>query len=138
MPEQEEDRSNEEERVPVPGIDYVVTQEVLEIIDVDQLLEEVASLECFDVNRRLTTLDSELPDEQLPAARLLAGMTSYHVQPDHPTEPFKPMWIMGDRRSLVPSDLLDEQIEIIAAFAQTVRHLGLRARLCDVSWFRQR
>lgn len=138
MPEQEEDSSNEEERVPVPGIDYVVTQEVLEIIDVDQLLEEVASLECFDVNRRLTTLDSELPNEQLPAARLLAGLTSYHFQPDHPTEPFKPMWIMGDRRSLVPADLLDEQIDIIAAFAQTVRHLGLRARLCDVSWFRQR
>lgn len=138
MPEQEEDSSNEEERVPVPGIDYVVTQEVLEIIDVDQLLEEVTSLECFDVNRRLTTLDSELPNKQLPAARLLAGLTSYHFQPDHPTEPFKPMWIMGDRRSLVPADLLDEQIDIIAAFAQTVRHLGLRARLCDVSWFRQR
>lgn len=138
MSEQEENIPNEEERLPVPGIDYVVAPAVLESIDIDQLLEEIVSVECFDVNRRLTTLDSELPDEHLPAVRLLAGLTSYHFQPDHPTEPFKPMWIMGDRRSLVPADLLGEQIDIIAEFAPTVRHLGLRARLCDVSWFRQR
>lgn len=133
-----EDTSNQEERAPVPGIDYVVPLQALEAIEIDRILDDVVSVECFDVNRRLTTADGELPDEHLPAARLLAGLTSYHFVPDHPTEPFKPMWIMGDRRSLVPTDLLDEQIDCIAAFAPKVEHLGLRARLCDVSWFRQR
>lgn len=45
---------------------------------------------------------------------------------------------MGDRRSLVPADLRDEQINVIAEFVPTVTHLGLRARLSNVSWFRQR
>lgn len=133
----EEDADNGEQQ-PTPGIDYIVTQEQLDLLNLNRMLAEVASVECFDVNRRLTDLDGERPEEQLAAIRLLSNLTSYHFVPDHPTEPFKPMWTMEDRRSLVPTDLLQGQIDVIAEFAPTVSHLGLRARLCDVSWFMQR
>lgn len=133
-----EEEADNEERQPTPGIHYIVTREQLDLVDVNRTLAEVASVECFDVNRSVTALDGERPEEQLAAIRLLSGLTSYHFVPDHPTEPFKPMWTMGDRRSLVPTDLLQEQIDVIAEFAPTVTHLGLRARLCDVSWFMQR
>lgn len=127
-----------EERQPTPGIDYVITREQLDLVDVNRTLAAVTSVECRDVNRCLVALDGERPEEHLAAIRLLSGLTSYHFVPDHPTEPFKPMWTTGDRRSLVPTDLLQEQIDVIAEFAPTVTHLGLRARLCDVSWFMQR
>lgn len=132
------EKADNEERQPIPGIDYVVTRDQLDLVDVNSALAAVASVECFDVNRCMIDLDGERPEEQLAAIRLLSGLTSYHFVPDHPTEPFKPMWTMGDRRSLVPTDLLQEQIDVIAEFAPTVTHLGLRARLCDVSWFLQR
>tara|TARA_R110002124_G_scaffold183401_4_gene350795 strand:+ start:15374 stop:17290 length:1917 start_codon:yes stop_codon:yes gene_type:complete len=132
-----EDADNGEQQ-PTPGIDYIVTREQLDLLDLNRTLAEVASVECFDVNRCVTDLDGERPQEQLAAIRLLSGLTSYHFVPDHPTEPFKQMLTMGDRRSLVPTDLLQEQIEVIAEFAPSVSHLGLRARLCDVSWFMQR
>jgi hypothetical protein len=132
------EKADNEERQPTPGIDYVVTREQLDLVDVNSALAAVASVECFDVNRCMIDLDGKRPAEQLAAIRLLSGLTSYHFVPDHPTEPFKPMWTMGDRRSLVPTDLLQEQIDVIAEFAPTVTHLGLRARLCDVSWFVQR
>lgn len=127
-----------EEEQQTPGIDFVVSQEQLDLFDINQTLAEVDSVECFDVNRCLTKLDGERPDEHLPALRLLAGLTSYHFDPDHSTEPFKPMWIMADRRSLAPADLSADQINVIAQFAPTVEHLGVRARLSDVSWFLQR
>lgn len=127
-----------EEEATAPGIDIVVTLDQLEQLGVNQAIAAVASVECFDVNRCVEGLASERPDEQSDALRLLAGLTSYHFDPDHSTEPFKPMWIMGDRRSLVPADLQDEQINVIAEFVPTVTHLGLRARLSDVSWFMQR
>jgi len=133
----EEDADNGEQQ-PKPGIDYIVTREQLDLLDLNRTLAEVASVECFDVNRCVTDLGGERPEEQLAGIRLLSGLTSYHFVPDHPTEPFKPMWTMGDGRSLVPTDLLKEQIDVIAEFAPTVSHLGLRARLCDVSWFMQR
>ncbi len=133
-----EEEADNEERQPTPGIDYVVTREQLDLVDVNRTLTSVASVECFDVNRCVTDLEGVRPREQLAAIRLLSGLTSYHFVPNHPTEPFKPRWIMGGRRSLVPMDLLQEQIDIIADFAPTVSHLGLRARLCDVSWFMQR
>lgn len=124
-----EEETNSEERHPTPGIDYVVTREQLDLVDVNQTLAAVASVECFEINRFIADLDSKRPEEQWPAIRLLSCLTSYHFVPDHPTEPFKPMWTMGDRRSLVPTDLVQEQIDVVADFAPSVTHLGLRARL---------
>ncbi|MCT4609081.1 MAG: hypothetical protein N4A70_07720 [Pelagimonas sp.] len=127
---------NKEEQTP--DVDFVVSQAQLDLIDVNQALDGIASVECFDVNRCLSDLEGDRPDEQSPALKLLAGLTNYHFVPDHPTEPFKPMIVMGDRRSLVPADLLADQINIISQFAPTIEHLGLRARLSDVSWFMHR
>lgn len=134
MSEKEFDR----EQQPIPGIDYVVTRAQLELVDVNQALMALTSVECHEVKEHMTKLEGDRPEEQLAAIRLLFGLASYHLVPDHPIAPFKPMFTMGDRRSLVPSDLQPEQINVLAEFAPTVLHLGLRARLCDVCWFMQR
>lgn len=128
----------DDEHTPTPGIDSVVTRAELDKIDIDKSLAELKSVDCHDVNRQLHDLITERPEERSAALRLLEGLTSYHFVPDHQTEPFQPQFVMGGRRSLVPTDLQEEQINVLAEFAPTVDHLGLRARLSDVSWFMQR
>ncbi|NUB42986.1 hypothetical protein GEU84_001190 [Fertoebacter nigrum] len=77
------------------------------------------------------------PDDR-PAFALLAALTNYHFDPDNRTEPFRPKMVFGDRRSLVPTDMMVEQITELWQVAPSVMNLGLRARIADVVWFLQR
>ena len=52
--------------------------------------------------------------------------------------PFRPMWTMEGRRSLIPEDLLPIDLTSMRAIAERVQDPALRARLFDVLWFRER
>ncbi len=134
----EEEAESEPETAPVPGVDFVVTLEELEAVSLNVLLAAVRSVESFDVNRHISPMIESVPEEQRSALRLITGLVNYHFVPDHRSDPFQPMMQNGDQRTLIPSDLSDEQIDVIAEFAPSVAHLGLRARLFDVAWFMQR
>lgn len=127
-----------ETQAPTPGVDFVVELDQLRGIDIDALLSGSNSVDCHDINRLLSDLANSAEPEDQPPLQLLAGLTNYHVEPDHRTEPFRPMFIFGDRRSLVPGDLLPEQIDVLAELAPEITNAGLRARLADVTWFVQR
>ena len=121
-----EEEASDEKQVPTPGIDYVVTIEQMQLKAVKQTLDELVSVDCQDVNKALNSLAGELAGEELSTVRLFSDVTGYHFAPDHPTEPFKPRFMMGGRRSLVPTDLLKEQVDVFAEFAPKVTHLGQR------------
>ena len=126
------------ERVPTPGVDFVVDKAQLDKIEINSLLSSSASVDCHDLSRMFSERISKTEAEIHPPLLLLAGLANYHVEPNHRTEPFKPMMIFGDRRSLVPSDLLPEQIDVFAEIAPIISNAGLRARMADVVWFVQR
>ena len=113
----EEEAENERETARLPGVDFVVTLEELEAVSLNDLLATVRSVETFDVNRHISSMIENVPEEQKPALGLIAGLVNYHFVPDHRTEPFQPMFQNGDQRSLIPSDLDDGQIDVIAEFA---------------------
>lgn len=72
----EEDADNGEQQ-PTPGIDYIVTREQLDLLDLNRTLAKVASVECFDVNRCVTDLDRERPDGQrMPGGCAYRGLTA--------------------------------------------------------------
>jgi hypothetical protein len=48
------------------------------------------------------------------------------------------MMVFEDRRSLIPTDLLPDQINELYQIAPSVTNIGLRARIADVVWFLQR
>ena len=121
-----------------PGVDFVVPPDALLAIQIDKLLADLQSLDCFDINQHLMAIAKDMDPAEAAAINLLAGLTNYHVDPDHRTEPFKPMFIMGNRRSLVPSDLMPEQIGKLADFAPHINNCGLKGRIADVVWFMQR
>jgi hypothetical protein len=133
-----ETSETEEARPPVPGVDFVVDLDRLLGIDIDTLLSPMKSVDCHDISRLFSDLASNAVPNDQPPLQLLAGLTDYHFVPDHRTEPFRPKFIFGDRRSLVPSDLLSDQIDVLAGIALEIDNAGLRARLADVAWFVQR
>ena len=126
------------EKSAIPGVDFVVSSESILTSQFNDILKGVASVACFDINQRLDEVHAAAAGEHLHALALLAGLTNYHFDPDNRTEPFRPMMVFGDRRSLIPTDLLAEQINELVDVVPTVLNSGLRARISDVIWFMQR
>ncbi len=122
----------------IPGVTFVVSLAEMMAIDVNDALIDERSIDCHDLNRKLAEIAEKRPDDHRAAFRLLQSVTNYHTEPDNAGEPFKPMMVMEGRRSLVPSDLLTDQIGILAELAPTIENVGLKARLADVAWTMQR
>lgn len=76
-------------------------------------------------------------DAAVRAYSVLAVICSYHFNPSR-TDVFTPQIIMGDRRSLIPSDYIGEQQQILAEIAGQVDHSLLRARIADSCWHSNR
>lgn len=72
------------------------------------------------------------------AYQFLNVLTSFHPDFGDPTAPYRSMWIMDERRSLVPSDLSENDYPVIREIAVRVNDPALRARLYDVLWIEER
>lgn len=127
-----------EQKQNTPSVDSVVSKESLEDLNVNSLLVETNKVDCFSIYSRLNELFETIKSSKVAPLQLLTDLTSCHVEPDNPVKPFKPMWIVDGKRSLIPSDLCSEQFDEIAEFVPSVSNRGLKARLADVVWFMQR
>lgn len=136
--DQPEQDTVEPARTTNAGVDFIVPAEAILDCGFNAALNEVASVACFDINQRLIETHAAAGPDHQPAFALLAALTNYHFDPDNRTEPFRPMMVIGGRRSLVPTDLMPEQITELCQVAPNVMNLGLRARISDVVWFTQR
>jgi len=63
---------------------------------------------------------------------LLAQIASFMNRPDDWSQPYEPMLSMHEGRSAVPSDISNDEVEILKGLAPFVPDLILRARICDV------
>ncbi|SFG76835.1 hypothetical protein SAMN03159297_01216 [Pseudomonas sp. NFACC45] len=71
------------------------------------------------------------------AYNVLAVICSYHFNPDRP-DTFTPQQIMDRQRTLIPSDFVGEQQEILVKIVEKVDHPLLRARIADSCWYMNR
>lgn len=69
---------------------------------------------------------------------LLAQIFDFHFKPANPAEPFGPMWVNGDRRSMIPADLTDAQLDCLKATLENVADPEYQARIGDILWLRKR
>lgn len=69
---------------------------------------------------------------------LLHGVFGFLFQPNNASAPFQPVAVWGDRRSMIPSDLGEEQVSLLAGAADSVDDPEFRARILDVLWLRRR
>lgn len=109
----------------------------------DLLLQPTAASDYFEMENRLfaaVEIAQASNDEAKAAAlRLLGRVCSMMLVPDDRATPFKPqMTSATGLRTMIPEDLTSADIDVLADFAPTVQHSLLRARLCDLVWFKNR
>lgn len=69
---------------------------------------------------------------------LLQAVFGFLFQPNNASAPFQPMTEWEGRRSMIPGDLNEEQLSVLAAAADSVDDPEFRARILDVQWLRRR
>ncbi len=68
---------------------------------------------------------------------LLAQIFNMHFK-NGKAEPFGPMWQMEGRRSLIPADLSDGELDAIQGTLNTIADPEFRARIGDILWLRRK
>lgn len=120
------------------SIDWsLITPEALQALDFETLLEGVESRECFNFSRHLARLRNEPERWSLAEAaclRFATQVTSMTLHPNKPTEPYGPMFQMGEGRSAVPADFPREILKAVYPWAASLKDPELRARFLDVIW----
>lgn len=82
--------------------------------------------------------DDATPEKLKPYLKSVGEVASYQFRQSNPTEPFDAMFQSSDRRSAIPSDLGEEDLERLRAILPHIRSIEIRARISDVLWLRQR
>ncbi|MCF7812452.1 DUF4209 domain-containing protein [Candidatus Gracilibacteria bacterium] len=70
--------------------------------------------------------------------KLLRNITSYHMTPEDTWKPFDPQMIFRGRRSAIPDDLTEEEIEKLEKCYTEVQDQELKARIADTLWLKKR
>ena len=66
--------------------------------------------------------------------QVLATASSAMLDPEKWLEPFTPAMQFHDKRTIVPSDMNDAQVALLARIAPMIKRDVLRARVADVAW----
>ncbi|NOR68117.1 MAG: DUF4209 domain-containing protein [Methylomarinum sp.] len=94
-------------------------------------IDKLSSLFSGDIS----TEDSELTDNTRGVFRVLKDVTSMMLAPRSTNEPFQALMRMADgRRSALPCDFSQNDLEVLAAVFETVSYAPLLARIGDVLW----
>ncbi|BCH19942.1 DUF7380 domain-containing protein [Mesorhizobium sp. L-2-11] len=120
---------------PAPGVTFVVPIKIFRLESVTTAIGDPNEVDIQGTHTRLAeaaTAAREAGDPAADALQVLSGIASYHFVPESRVEPFQPMAMFDGRRTLIPGDLLSEQIEVLAAFSPDIPCPALRARVSDV------
>lgn len=122
----------------VPYMEYSAAELVAALRDVD--LSELATLEPLRAMSFLRDLASGYPDESCPhvALSLLSVVAGMVLKPDRWEAPYVPMMQFSDRRTLLPEDLTDLQLDFLSQIAPYVPHGLFHAQVLDVLFVRAR
>lgn len=69
---------------------------------------------------------------------LLADACSMALNPGSDNEPFKPFAILDGRRSLIPDDLQEPEVDLLFQISEEIDHAWVQARLADLTWLLKR
>lgn len=69
---------------------------------------------------------------------LVGQVLGMMLVPSNVREPFRPLVVVGDRRSAVPDDFDDAQLSLLDELLPTVKSADPAARIADLLWMRKR
>ncbi|MDP1655682.1 MAG: DUF4209 domain-containing protein [Hylemonella sp.] len=119
----------------------LINSETLASINLDCLLQEVERFDCNtyrDEVSRLERDEARWTAEQRECLSFVGAVLTMMLHADQPTEPFGPMFVMGEQRSAVPADFPKEVLQDLQAWAMSLTDPELRARFLDVLWIQAR
>ena len=70
--------------------------------------------------------------------QILKKVCQIHFKPDDNAEPYGPMGVSHNQRTMIPSDLKGDQSKVFSEVVSDIRNPGLRARLSDIAWLNNR
>lgn len=76
-------------------------------------------------------------NEQGKVLWLLADACSMMLVPGSQNEPFKPIAVFHDRRSVIPDDLTDSDIAFFDEIVDSIDDVWLKARIADLCWLKR-
>ncbi|TIP78308.1 MAG: hypothetical protein E5X63_37910, partial [Mesorhizobium sp.] len=126
------------ERREIPGVTFVVPLEAFRREAVKSATAATAVVDSSDIYARIHEAKAAAKTageaDSLSALEVLGQISTYHFAPDDRIEPFRPLAIIHGRRSPIPTDLLSDQIVVLAELVPEIGHHAFRARVADVCW----
>jgi len=115
----------------------LIGADVLCSLELDKIVESVTEKECVAYNDVLTTLiadEARWSEAQLEALRFSSAVMSMMLRPSELSEPYGPMFVMGNERSGIPADFPKEALIALLDWASGLKDPELRARFLDLIW----
>lgn len=138
----EEKGGEESEGETIPGVGFVVPLDQFRRKPVMSATVGTNVADSHDahsqIQRAIGEVDAEGDSASGQALNVLGQLSGYHFKPDDRIEPYGPFMVMDGRRSSIPTDLLTDQVTILAQLAPDITHPALRARIADVCWLRNK
>jgi hypothetical protein len=104
-------------------------------------LSETKLDEADDYTAYFNNLQNEssgpLLDEQKDILKMLSGVCSFYFTPQE-EYPYAPLAVLQGRRTMIPDDLSDGQLDILKELTNGILPPVLMARFCDVLWVRKK
>lgn len=119
----------------------LISGDTLKSLDLDGLLKDVQRRDCNTYRGEVSRLEREegrWSAEQRECLRFVGHVLTMLLRADQPAEPFGPMFVMGEQRSVIPTDLPKAELLGLQPWAMTLEDPELRARLLDVLWIQAR
>lgn len=113
-----------------------ITPENLAAIDLDGMLTKATERDCHEYSMVVSAelRDGDLPEAQRCCLEFAQAVLSMMLHPSNPGEPYGPMFVFNDRRSLIPSDFPRAELRALGEWTRSLNDAELRARFCDVIW----
>lgn len=118
-----------------------INGDTLASINLDSLLKDVERFDCNtyrDEVLRQERDEGRWNAEQRECLRFIGAALTMMLRADQPTEPFGPMFVMGEQRSAIPADFPKKELQALQAWAMSLTDPELRARFLDVLWIQVR
>lgn len=89
---------------------------------------------CVEFSKAADLAKSSGETGHAEAFRILAGLCSMVLCPELQQNPFKPMLVLPNGRSMLPEDLSEEQVSFLRGLIDVVDDVFVKARLGELLW----
>lgn len=123
---------------PPPNPGFGVTAEDVRAYDWQTVVAEGQSHDCrayYDaLGKQAASLKEAGDDRGGRVFRLLSAVASYCPNYDDNASPYRPWMVWNDKRSAIPEDLTQTDLDALARIVGEIRDPEFRARVADVLW----